>query len=44
MWNQNPIEVLKLLAEFAIPVTIAIFGFLINGTIQRQNAIAQRQS
>jgi hypothetical protein len=44
MWNQNPVNVLKLLAEFAIPVTIAIFGFLINKTIQRQNAIVQRQS
>lgn len=44
MWNECTLEVLKLLASIATPVVIAIFGFIINGTIQRQNAIAQRQS
>jgi hypothetical protein len=44
MWNQCPIEVLKLLASIATPVIIAIFGLRINQTIQRQNTIAQRQS
>lgn len=44
IWNQNPVEVLKLLASTATPLAIAIIGLLINRSIQRQNAIAQRQS
>jgi len=44
MWNQNPIEVLKLLASNATPLAIAFIGLLINRSIQRQNAITQRQS
>ncbi|MGA3373626.1 MAG: hypothetical protein ABSC48_17900 [Terracidiphilus sp.] len=37
-------EVLKFMASVATPVTIAVFGILINRTIQKQNAITQRQS
>jgi hypothetical protein len=44
MWNQNLIEVLKLLASIATPLAIAIIGIRVNRTIQRQNAIAERQS
>lgn len=44
MWNQDLIEILKLLASIATPLTIALVGLLINRAIQRQNAIAQRQS
>lgn len=44
MLSQGSIEVWRLVASFATPITIAIFGLLINGTIQRQNAISQRQS
>jgi hypothetical protein len=44
MWNQNAIEIWKLVVSVLTPVTIAVFGVLINRTIQRQNAIAQRQS
>ncbi len=44
MWNQNPIEDLKLLASIATPLAIAFIGLLINRSIQRQNAIAQRKS
>jgi hypothetical protein len=44
MWNQCPLEVLKLAVSIATPLVIAFFGFIINKSIQRQNAIAQRQS
>lgn len=44
MWTQILIESLKFVASFATPVTIAVFGILINRAIQRQNANAQRQS
>lgn len=44
MWNQNTLEILKLVVSVLTPITIAVFGILINRTIQRQNAIAQRQS
>jgi hypothetical protein len=44
MWNLNLLEVLKLLASIATPLAIAFIGLLINRSIQRQNAIAQRQS
>jgi hypothetical protein len=44
MWDQNLLEILKLLASIATPLAIAFIGLLINRSIQRQNAIAQRQS
>ena len=44
MWSQDSIEILKLVASIATPISIAIVGIIINGTIQPQNAIAQRQS
>jgi hypothetical protein len=44
MWSQILIEALRFVESIATPVTIAVFGILINRTIQRQNAIAQRQS
>jgi hypothetical protein len=44
MFSQNTLEVWKLVTSIATPVTIAVFGILINRTIQRQNALAQRQS
>lgn len=44
MWNKNLIEIIKLLASIATPIAIAFIGILINRSIQRQNAIAQRQS
>ena len=44
IWNKNPIEALKLLASIATPLSIAFIGLLINKSIQRQNAITQRQS
>jgi len=44
MWSQILIEVMKFVASIATPVTIAVFGILINRTIQRQNAIVQRKS
>jgi len=44
MWSQIFVEVMKFVASIATPVTIAVFGILINRTIQRQNASAQRRS
>ena len=44
MWNQCPFEVLKLVASILTPLAIVACGFVINQTIQRQNAIVQRQS
>jgi hypothetical protein len=44
MWSQILIEALRFVASIATPVTIAVFGVLINRTIQRQNAITQRKS
>ena len=44
MFSQNHIEVIKLLASIATLVAIALIGLLINRSIQRQNAIAERQS
>jgi len=44
MWNQNLLESLKLIASICTPLAIAGSGILINRTIQRQNAAAQRQS
>jgi len=44
MLNQNAIEILKVVASIGTPFTIALVGILINRAIQRQNAIAQRQS
>lgn len=38
------LEVLKLLASNPTPIVIAFIGLLINRSIQRQNATAQRQS
>ena len=40
----NALEYWKLAAEFATPAVIALFGFFINRTIQRQNASLQRRS
>ena len=44
MRNQNLIEIAKFLTSIATPIVIAFIGYIINGSIQRQNAIAQRQS
>ena len=44
MWHQCLLEVLKQVASIATPFVIAFFGFIINKTIQRQNAIVQRKS
>jgi hypothetical protein len=44
MWERCPLEVLKLAASILTPLVIAVVGFIINKTIQRQNAIVQRKS
>lgn len=44
MLSQIQLEELKLVASIATPLTIAIIGILLNRTIQKQNAITQRQS
>jgi hypothetical protein len=44
MLPQNYSEALKLIASIATPLTIAVLGWLINRTIQKQNALTQRQS
>ncbi len=44
MWDQCPLEVLKLAASILTPLVIAVVGLIINKTIQRQNAMVQRKS
>jgi len=44
MPSQDLIETLKLFASISTPVAVAVSGILINRTIQRQNAKAQRES
>jgi hypothetical protein len=44
MWDYCPLQVLKLVASILTPLAIAASGYYINRSIQRQNAIAQRQS
>jgi hypothetical protein len=43
MWDQCPLEILKLMASILTPLVIAAAGFFINKSIQRQNDIAQSQ-
>jgi hypothetical protein len=42
--GQILIEVMRFVASIATPITIAIFGTIINKAIQHQNAIVQRKS